>query len=90
MNKSVGQIALFPGKGFERGVAKEGMELSGGNINHKGVSRTVRTKASNRRETGGRKFVVDSLIDWKPVEHMQKGVKPADVLVTRRLLGLCQ
>lgn len=51
--------------------------MSGGNINRKGVSRAVRTRASNRRETGGRKFVVDSLIDWKPVEHMQKGVKPA-------------
>ena len=51
--------------------------MSRGNRNYKGVSRAVRTRASNRRETAGGKLVVDSLIDWKPVEHMQKGIKPA-------------
>ena len=49
-----------------------GTKLSGRNINPKNVGEVLRTGASDRRKTDGREFVVDSLMDWKPVKCMQK------------------
>ena len=46
-------------------------KLSGRNINLEDVGKVLRTSASDRRETDGREYVVDSLVDWKPVTCIQ-------------------
>ena len=46
--------------------------MLGRTINAENVGEILRTYASDRRETEGRKFAVDSLMDWKPVECMHK------------------
>ena len=48
-----------------------GTVLSGRNINLANVGKVLRTSASDKRKTDGREFVVDSLMDWKPVKCMQ-------------------
>ena len=44
----------------------------GRNINLENVGEVLRTGASDRRKIDGREFVVDKLMDWKPVKCMQK------------------
>ena len=45
-----------------------GTELSGRNINLENASKVLRTSASDTRETDEREFVVDLLMDWRPVK----------------------
>ena len=42
-------------------------KLLGKNVNLENVGKVLRTNATDRRETDGREFIVDSLMDWKPV-----------------------
>ena len=49
-----------------------GTNLSGRNFNLENVGKILRTGANDRRKTDGRKFVVDSLMDLRPVKCMKK------------------
>ena len=40
------------------------MKLSGRKVNLENVNKVLRTSASDRRETDGREFVVDFLMDY--------------------------
>ena len=42
----------------------------GKNTNLENVGKVPRTGASDRRKIDGTEFVVDSLVDWKPVKRM--------------------
>ena len=46
--------------------------MSERNINLEDVSKALRNRPSNRRETDERKFEFDLLTDGEPVERMQK------------------
>ena len=74
MQKNVGQMTLFRQKGFETDTLclseEEMTKLSGRNTYLEDVSKVLRTLLSNRKETDGGTFVVDSLRDWKPMERM--------------------
>ena len=62
-----------------------GTKLSGRNINLENIGKVLRIGASDRRRTDGRKFVVYSLMDWKPAKCVQKWGKYGQVLTTPRL-----
>ena len=53
-------------------MSEEERKLSGRNINLENVGKILRTSVSDRRETDRREFVVDLLMDWKPVKCTQK------------------
>ena len=51
---------------------REGTKLSERNINLENVGKVLWTGVSDRRKTDGGEFVVDSLMDWKPMKCTQK------------------
>ena len=57
---------------MKRTSVRRKTKLSARHTNLENVGKVLRTGASDRRKTEGREFVVDSLMDWKPVKCMQK------------------
>ena len=45
-------------------TVRGGVKLSGRKVNLENVNKVLRTSASDRRETDGREFVVDFLMDY--------------------------
>ena len=65
-------LPFFDRWDFKQTSVRGGLDLSERNINLEDVSKALRNRPSNRRETDERKFEFDLLTDGEPVERMQK------------------
>ena len=73
MQMNFGQLSSYKRTDTKQTGVRGGTELSGRNTNAESVGKGIlRTRASDIRETGGEQFAVDSLVDWKPADCLQK------------------